>query len=105
MSAIASNKDFIEKYNAVGSHKFYRFLLTYAINKLIKIRDNEYKGSISPEIEFLEYAEKFLQFYRREGDEDYLDIAKIFRKAAHKIYRIMLKKQMTKHNPRFLNMV
>lgn len=99
------NKDFIEKYNSVGQQKFYRFLLTYAINKLIKIRDGEYKGSSSPELEFLDYSEKFLRLSRREGDVIYLDISRIFRKAAHKIYRIMLKKHMTERNIKFLNLV
>lgn len=105
MSGDPLNKDLIDKYNSVGQQKFYRFLLTYAINKLIKIRDGDYKGTSSPELEFLEYAERFLQLSRREGDEVYLDISKIFRKAAHKIYRIMLKKQMTERNFKFLNLV
>lgn len=105
MSDALLNKDFIDKYNSLGEDKFYRFLLTYAINKLIKIRDGEYRGTSSPEIEFLEFSEKFLLLSRREGDEVYLNISKVFRKAAHKIYRMMLKKKMTARNIKFLNLV
>ena len=35
----------------------------------------------------------------------YLDIAKVFRKVAHKIYRVMLKKSLTPKNSKFLNLV
>lgn len=105
MSDTLFKKDFIDKYNAVGEEKFYKFLLTYAINKLIKIRDGEYKGTSSPELEFLEHSEKFLLLSRREGDDVYLGISRVFRKAAHKIYRMMLKKNMTVRNIKFLNLV
>jgi hypothetical protein len=63
-----------------------------------------YKGQ-SPDLEFLEYYDKFMILYRREGDPNYLEVARIFRRAAHKIYRLMLKKQMTSHNAKFLNLV
>lgn len=97
--------DFVDKYNAVGEQKFYRFLLCYAINKLIKIRDGEYKEASSPELEFLDYAERFLILYRRDDQDSYIGMSRTFRKAAHKIYRIMLKKQMTERNAKFLNLV
>ena len=94
----------IDKYNSVGEQKFYRYLLCQAINKLIKIRDGEYKG-ISPEIEYLNYSERFLFLYRHEDDEAYLKLSSIFRKAAHKIYRFMLKRNMVARNSKFLNVV
>ena len=106
MNAVSkTNNDFIDKYHSVGEEKFYKFLLTYAINKLIKIKDGEYKETVSPELEFVEYADKFLKLSRREGDEKYLHISKIFRKAAHKVYRVMLRKKMTEKNVKFLNLV
>lgn len=104
MTVDIAKTDFVSKYDSLGEQKFYKFLLCDAINKLIKIRDGEYKG-YSPELEFLESAEKFLILYRRDDKEAYLSISKSFRKAAHKIYRMMLKKQMTPRNAKFLNLV
>ncbi len=97
-------QDFVERYRSVGEQKFYRNLLCYAINKLIKIRDDEYTGT-SPEIEFISYSERFLFLYRRESDPVNLELSRVFRKAANKIYRMMLKKEMTQRNPKFLNVV
>lgn len=104
MSGDTLKKD-INKYNLIGEQKFYRFLLCEAINKLIKIRDGDFKSHISPEIDLLDYSDKFLFLYRRDDQEVYLKISRTFRKAAHKIYRIMLKKQMTERNLKFLNLV
>jgi hypothetical protein len=104
MSVDGLKKEFVPKYQAVGESKFYRFLLLYALNKLIYIEKGSYKG-ISPETEFLDYYEQFIILYRREGEEVYLDLARVFRRAAHKIYRVMLKKKMAEKNPRFLNLV
>lgn len=104
MSGDLLKSNFIEKYHSVGEQKFYKFLLSYAINKLIKIRDEEYIGT-SPELEFLEYSERFLFLYRRENQEVHIEMSRLFRKAAHKIYRIMLKKGMTQRNAKFLNLV
>ncbi|HWZ21746.1 MAG TPA: hypothetical protein VNW06_03785, partial [Cytophagaceae bacterium] len=80
MSGDILKSEFVDKYHSVGQQKFYRFLLCYAINKLIKIRDGEYKGA-TPEVEFLAYSDRFLFLYRRESDEEYLELSKIFRKA------------------------
>lgn len=74
------------------------------MNKLIQIDKGSYKG-ISPEIDFLDYYEQFLVLYRREGEETHLKLASIFRKAAHRIYRALLKKGLTNRNTRFLNSV
>lgn len=97
-------QEFVPKYLANGDQKFYRFLLLYAVNKLIAIEKDVYKGEV-PNLEFLNYYDRFIILYRREGDEVYLQVARVFRKAAHKIYRIMLKKKMTEPNPKFLNLV
>jgi hypothetical protein len=98
----AAKKLFVTKYSSFGNEKFYKFLLNYAITRIISI--SEFKGA-SPEIELMDYHDKFLLLYRRENDSVYLDIAKLFRKAAHKIYRIMLKKDMIERNNKFLNLV
>jgi DUF1680 family protein len=104
MSAEALKKQFVPKYLATGEPKFYRFLLLYALNKLIHIEKGSFKGK-PPELEFLDYYDQFIFLYRREGEEIYLDLARVFRKAAHKVYRVMLKKNMTERNAKFLNLV
>jgi hypothetical protein len=104
MTVEALKKEFVPKYLATGESKFYRFLLLYALNKLIDIQKGSYKGT-SPELEFLAYYDQFIILYRREGEEVYLDVSRILRRAAHKIYRVMLKKKMTEKNPKFLNLV
>ena len=96
--------EFISKYKHDGESKFYRFLLTYALNKLVLIENETYRG-IFPNIEFLEYSDRLIFLYRKEGDEACLHVSKLLRKAAHKIYRIMLKKNMTDINHKFLNLV
>ena len=108
MSVEALKKEFVPKYLTAGEPKFYRYLLLYALNKLIfmgKIGKDSFKGK-SPELEFLDYYDQFIILYRREGEEIYLDLARVFRKAGHKVYRVMLKKKMIEKNTeRFLNLV
>ena len=104
MNADGLKKEFVSKYIKDGEEKFYKFLMLYAINKLMAINDGKYKG-ISPELEFMDYYDRLIILYRREGESVYFDLARLFRKAAHKIYRIMLKKDMTPRNAKFLNLV
>lgn len=108
-----AKKLFVDKYSSIGTEKFYKFLLNYAVNRIITgqsepspqgVKKQEMKGA-SPELELMDYHDKFLMLYRREGEEVYLEMAKLFRKAAHKIYRIMLKKELVDKNARFLNTV
>jgi hypothetical protein len=97
-------KEFINKYMTVGDKKFYNFLLAFALEKILQVKKKSYKG-VHPHLEYLEYYEKFLVSYRKEGDEVYLQIAKNFRRAAHKIYRSMLKQNMIDKDNKFLNLV
>lgn len=94
---------YLPKYLA-GKQRFYRLLLTYGVHKMILMQEEKFRG-MPPDIEFLQYHEIFLFLYRREGDETFLDMSKLFRKAAHKLYRTMLKKEMTLKNNKFLNLV
>lgn len=103
MSAEVLKKEYMPKY-LDGEHTFYRFLLISSMKKLILILKGEYKG-VSPELELLDYYDQFIILYRREGDQVYLGMASVLRRAAHKIYRIMLKKKMTSYNLKFLNLV
>lgn len=104
MTAQAIKKEFVNKFLEEGKDKFYRSLLIYALNKLILIKNNSYKG-ITPDLEFLDYYHRLIIMYRREDDFRYLEMAKIIRRAAHRIYRIMLKKNLTSYNSKFLNLV
>ncbi len=104
MSGDAFAQEYLSKYLAGGEQKFYRFLLLLALNELILIEKGIHIET-SPELHFLGCHDRFMVLYRREGEDVYLRIAKIFRKAAHKVYRIMLKKRMTSTNAKFLNLV
>lgn len=104
MSVDSLKEQYFPKYITSGKDGFYKFLLICQIKKLVLINKGSYKG-ISPDLEYLDHHDRFLVLYRREGEEQYLDMAKIFRKVAHKIHRIMLKKNMTIQNNKFLNLV
>lgn len=104
MSIDNFKKDIVAKYTSEGADKFYRFLLFAAIKKMAAIESGNFQGPM-PNLEYLEYYEQLIISYRREGEEIYLDIAKVFRRAAHKIYRVMLKKNLTARNDKFLNLV
>ena len=104
MSPDVLKKEFLPKYSSMGESKFYKSLLFYAVNKLLILEKSQYNGTL-PNIELLECHDQFIILYRREGEPSYLDIAKIFRKVAHKIYRVMLKKNITTKNDKFLNLV
>lgn len=95
--------EFVDRFRAVGRDRFYNFILTFGVDKLVRIRDGQ--KMLSPEVEFLDYYDKFLMLYRRGLDEDYLELAKLFRKAAHKIYRVGIKQKLIDRSTRFLNLV
>lgn len=121
MSAEVLKREFVPKYLAVGEDRFYRFLLEYADQKMDEMERAKSKPkpkkkekekekekeveTVSPNLEFLDYYERFLVLYRREGEPLYLDIAGLFRKAAHRVYRLMLKRGMTPPNGKFLHLV
>lgn len=92
---------FIDKFSSVGNEKFYKYLLNYAV---IRMAETTIDG-ISPEIEFINYYEKFLATYRREQNPVILEMAKVFRKAANKVYRLLLKKEVIDKNAKFFNIV
>lgn len=105
-----AKKLFVTKFSSFGNEKFYKFLLNYAVTRIINNeeskKDNQEVTGLSPELELMDYYERFLILYRRENEIVYLEIAKLFRKASHKIYRIMLKKNMIKKDrEKFLNLV
>jgi phage antirepressor YoqD-like protein len=97
-------KDFLAKYIAIGESRFYKFLLAFGIARLVEIENKTYSG-ISPDLDLLKYYDGFIILFRREGNPEYIKIAKLFRKAAHKINRIMLEKNMTTKSTKFLTLV
>lgn len=102
--SIESLKEFIPTYVGGGEEKFYRSIILAALHKIIESEKGLYKG-LPPHLQYLEHYEGFLILYRREGDLVYLDMARMLRKASHKIYRIMLKKNLANINHKFLNLV
>jgi hypothetical protein len=104
MNGDVLKKELVPKYLAMGEPKFSRILLTQALYKLVEIEKGTYKG-LSPDLEYLECYEQLIFLYRREGEENFLHISRVFRRLAHRIYRIMLKKKMTTKSPKFLNLV
>ena len=89
---------------AAGQDKFYRLLLSYALSKMILINQGFDKG-ITPDIAFLDFHDQFLILYRREGDQHHLNMARAFRKAAHKIHRVFLKNNIVQQNNKFLYLI
>jgi hypothetical protein len=105
MSMELLKEKFVPKYKAVGEpNKFYRFLLFYALNKMV-LMEQGFLKEISPDVAFLDCHDQFIILYRKEGEQYYLDMARAFRRAGHKIYRAMRRKNMIPYNPRFLNLV
>jgi hypothetical protein len=103
MNAEFLKKEFINKYVALGPEKFYNALLFYSVKRLVSSDEDKTKLPIN--LELLDHSEQLIILYRREGDENCLEAAKICRRAAHKIYRVMLKKNLTPRNNKFLNLV
>jgi hypothetical protein len=116
-----TKKRFIENFESMGAERFYGSLLRYAVQRLSDdlaqremdeaarkegkvTSDTPYKSS-RPEIALLEHYNAFLTYYRREKIEVYREIASIFRRAANKIYRLMLKQNLINRNSKFLNLV
>jgi hypothetical protein len=104
MNADFLKKEFLLKYNSMGTDKFYKSLLFYSVKKMAAVQ-KENTATIFVHLELLEYYDQFIILYRREGDSNCLEVAKIFRKIAHKLYRILLKQNLTNKSDKFLNLV
>ena len=98
-------RDFVVKFTQIGPDRFYRFLLSSAILKLAIQVENPEKFDKLSDQELMDYYDKFLIFYRRENEEVYLEIAKLCRKAGHKIYRELRRQNLVEKNSRFLNIL
>jgi len=100
MNEQALKQQFSDTYKAIGSDSFYKFL----ISRSIEVLKEDSKKKVH--LELLQYYDHFLVFYRRESEIIYLEMCKIFRKAAHFIYRYMLNNKILQHkNNKFLQLV
>lgn len=82
MSINAQIKEtYSKEFEKIGSEKFFESVFSSA-KKSIKNKD------LSTEIIIIDQADSFFALYRKTGNENYSEIAKILRKVAHKIYRI-----------------
>jgi len=97
-------KIIIEKYKSTnGSEKLYKYLIAFSIEKISNKKD--IKNYISPELDLIDFYDSFLILFRRTGEEEFLEIAKICRKVAHKIYRSLFADNIEERNIKFLNLV
>lgn len=92
-----------KKYAKEGEEVFYKFLILSAVDDMIKNLKND--DNISINIEYIMMHDKFLIQYRRTGHQIDLKIAKVFRRAGHKIYRLLLKQGLSNKSEKFLNVV
>jgi len=97
----AQRIDILEAYNFVGASKFYRLLLSNGIKQLVEYEE----GMIKPELQYLDIADRLLTSFRQEKQSIYLELSKLFRQAAHKIYRIANQVGISPANKRFLQLV
>lgn len=104
MNIDSLKRELLAKYKTEGDIDLYQYLIVQAVSRIDKIEKGE-KNITMPYLDFLACYDQFIILYRREGDDTYLNIAKIFRRAAHKIYRVMLKKNLTPKNKKFLNLI
>ena len=95
----ALQKTYLESDKLNGSDKFYSKILYFGMTE-ISVQKNYFVADV-----LLTLSKAFLASYRRENDEDLLEISKIIRKAAHKLYRVLLKMELTSINAKFLNKV
>lgn len=81
-----------------GEHGLYKRAIG---DFFIRTRDVQH-----PEIELLDISEGFFVLHRKTGEEAFLTIGRILRKAAHYLYRELLRNgHNSETNMRFLNLV
>jgi hypothetical protein len=94
---------FVSKYSSVGDEAFFDFLLHYGNSRIDLFRQNA--ADISPDTELMQFYFIFLDLYRGEDNDIYLDMAKQFRRAAHYIHWDMNSIGLPTNKDGFLNLV
>lgn len=91
----------LDLFNVMGEESFVQKIVDLS---LIKAIDDNYQN---PELDILDKADGFVELYRKTSKKEYLDVARALRKAAHLVYRKLLKevKHKQKNLHRFLNLV
>lgn len=100
----AVKKQFLERFREMGSLNFFQFLLVSAMKDLVEMEKETHVGAF-PNAKLMNMHDEFLKIHRKEGEETFLEMAKVCRKAAHKVYRLMLKKNMIEKDRKFLTLV
>lgn len=76
------------------------------LTTLIEGAENLIQKDMNLEIQMIEMSDRFLELYRRSQKEIHFVIAKVLRRAAHKIYRKTLSFHTNKKiSNRFLNII
>lgn len=86
---------YINMLKKYGENGLYRKAIGLSVIKYA----SDFKN---PEIELLNISESFFLLYRRKGEDIYFTIGKIFRRAAHTLYRNLQKEA---DNKRFIRAV
>lgn len=92
-------QDYIAMLKRHGEEGLYRRTVGAGFLILTKIEN--------PDLEVLDYSDAFFILYRRTGEDMYFSIGKVLRRAAHTIYRELLRQNKNKkpNFNRFLNAV
>jgi|JI7StandDraft_1071085.scaffolds.fasta_scaffold540891_2 hypothetical protein len=85
-----------------GSEVLYAKLILDALSKIKSLPESREEY---PDLLLLKMAEAYLGIYRRDQQKKMLEISKVFRRAGHKVHRILVKKKKIKKNRKFLNIV
>ncbi len=88
--------DFQDIFLKRGRDYFYKKVFSSAEQAL---NDKE------SDIILLEQAEAFFSLFRSTGNKNMFEIAKILRRVAHKVYRMKVKRDPSKKNSKFLQLV
>lgn len=81
-----------------GSEGLYRHLIGVGVLKSISGNNSDF--------EMLNKSNSFFSLFRRTGEEVYFELGKVFRRAAHTLYRQLLKINKDKRkSDKFLNVV
>jgi hypothetical protein len=90
--------NYVEYFHKKGEDALCKYIVGLGLRRGLKVPN--------PDLEILYIADSFFALYRSTGKEVYFDMGRVFRRAAHKIYRIFLKTDKDKEvNAKFLNMV
>jgi len=85
----------LRMFHKLGPDRFYHKVIGAGMIHSVETPD--------PEVAMLNTAEGFLYLFRRTGNEEFLLISKILRRAAHVVYRqLMRQNKEKKPNRRFI---